>query len=198
MLRRVEKEILEEEDATGERDGIVEGEVKPGWRAKMKKTGDSFSLLVDVGGNRRALIIACMLQGFQQLCGFVSISLLPVNIPLHHPASVSISAGFCFPTEVQDLFAPILTSYQNSLMYFSATIFLPCRLPLSNPNVSLYCCNKLHNDSRCILLHRPRRSPSYLTPLYPNHGRRTRTMLRCIQIPSSPAGESFQCGPIDV
>lgn len=75
VLRRVEKEILEEEDAADERQELVGAvaEEKTGWRAKIKKMGDSFSLLIDVGGNRRALVIACMLQGFQQLCGFVSL-----------------------------------------------------------------------------------------------------------------------------
>lgn len=47
------------------------------------KGGFSQSLveLLTVPGNRRALIIACMLQGLQQLCGFVSFDLChPVHI----------------------------------------------------------------------------------------------------------------------
>lgn len=70
VLRRVEKEILEEEDAAGER--AIPESGKTGWKAKFARISDNFAQLVDVGGNRRALIIACMLQGFQQLCGFVS------------------------------------------------------------------------------------------------------------------------------
>lgn len=66
VLRRVEREILEEEDVVVERD-----EGKHGWSARMDKVQDSFGQLVGVGGNKRALIIACMLQGAQQLCGFV-------------------------------------------------------------------------------------------------------------------------------
>jgi SP family myo-inositol transporter-like MFS transporter 13 len=65
VLRKVEREILEEEDSARERMG------KAGWSAKWDKVQDNFSQLVGAGGNRRALIIACMLQGAQQLCGFV-------------------------------------------------------------------------------------------------------------------------------
>lgn len=77
VLRRVEKEILEEEDEAGDRN--VPETAKRDWRAKMARVNDNFTQLVAVGGNRRALIIACILQGFQQLCGFVRIplSLLP-------------------------------------------------------------------------------------------------------------------------
>jgi SP family myo-inositol transporter-like MFS transporter 13 len=78
VLRRVEKEILEEEDAAGLRE-VPQGD-KVGWAAKVSRISDGFAQLVDVGGNRRALIIACMLQGFQQLCGFVSDA--PVNFSL--------------------------------------------------------------------------------------------------------------------
>jgi SP family myo-inositol transporter-like MFS transporter 13 len=72
VLRRVEKEIEEEEDAAGLRG--TPDMAKSGWRAKMERVQDNFSQLVVIGGNRRALIIACMLQGFQQLCGFVSLT----------------------------------------------------------------------------------------------------------------------------
>lgn len=71
VLRRVEKEIEEEEDAAGLRG--THDMAKSGWRAKMDRIQDNFSQLVAIGGNRRALIIACMLQAFQQLCGFVSL-----------------------------------------------------------------------------------------------------------------------------
>jgi SP family myo-inositol transporter-like MFS transporter 13 len=70
VLRKVEKEIMEEEDAAGDRN--VPQAAKTGWAAKLARVNDNFTQLVSVGGNRRALIIACMLQGFQQLCGFVS------------------------------------------------------------------------------------------------------------------------------
>lgn len=70
VLRRVEREITEEEDAMGEREVVRAG--KHGWRAKMDRVHHDFLQLVTVGGHRRALVIACMLQGAQQLCGFVS------------------------------------------------------------------------------------------------------------------------------
>jgi SP family myo-inositol transporter-like MFS transporter 13 len=71
VLRRVEKEILEEHDAAGERSGPHAA--KQGWKGRLARVNDTLTQLLAVGsGNRRALIIACMLQGFQQLCGFVS------------------------------------------------------------------------------------------------------------------------------
>lgn len=76
VLRRVERETLEEEDA-----GVLRGtpgDAKVGWKARFERIQDSFAQLVIVGGNRRALIVTCMLQGFQQLCGFVSL-----RIPIH-------------------------------------------------------------------------------------------------------------------
>jgi SP family myo-inositol transporter-like MFS transporter 13 len=69
VLRRVEKEIRDEEEAADDRN--VPQAAKAGWKAKFSRVNDNFTQLINVGGNRRALIIACMLQGFQQLCGFV-------------------------------------------------------------------------------------------------------------------------------
>lgn len=70
VLRRVEKEILEEEDVVA---AVSEpGPVKHEWSAKIGRVQENFAQLVGIGGNRRALFIACMLQGAQQLCGFVS------------------------------------------------------------------------------------------------------------------------------
>jgi len=82
VLRRVEKEVLEEEDAV-----VGEGEMrhkKRGWGAWLDKVQERYAQLVSIGGNRRALAIACMLQGAQQLCGFVSckpcMHILPARI----------------------------------------------------------------------------------------------------------------------
>lgn len=70
VLRRIENEILEEEEAAGDR---ANSEVpKHGFGGRLVKINDGLLQLIAVGGNRRALTIACMLQGFQQLCGFVS------------------------------------------------------------------------------------------------------------------------------
>jgi len=69
VLRKVEREVLEEEEAlAGRRDP---GAAKSGLRARFDGVQDQFMELVAVGAHRRALVIACMLQGFQQLCGFV-------------------------------------------------------------------------------------------------------------------------------
>ncbi|KAF2677265.1 general substrate transporter [Lentithecium fluviatile CBS 122367] len=52
ILRRVEKDVMEEEDLAGERIG------KTRWSAEWDRIQDNFTQLVKVGGNRRALIIA--------------------------------------------------------------------------------------------------------------------------------------------
>lgn len=72
VLKRVEREILEEEEILS-LSGGGNTVVKSGWKAKFASVTETYFQLVSVGGNRRALIIACMLQGLQQLCGFVSL-----------------------------------------------------------------------------------------------------------------------------
>lgn len=70
-----------------ERDLLVQGvlsSVQDEIRAESKNGSDgtfndSAKALFGVPGNRRALIIACMLQGLQQLCGFVSSGILRRN-----------------------------------------------------------------------------------------------------------------------
>jgi SP family myo-inositol transporter-like MFS transporter 13 len=119
VLRRVEREIYEEDMAAGER--AVPEAGKLGWRAKTARINDSFTQLVAVGGNRRALIIACMLQGFQQLCGFVSLCYaLPCLTISLHLRGASVPYGNKNSINVSAHANP---SHQNSLMYFSATIF---------------------------------------------------------------------------
>lgn len=62
-----------------EREGLVQGvltSIEDELRAESKAGSDgtfhdAAKALIGVPGNRRALIIACMLQGLQQLCGFV-------------------------------------------------------------------------------------------------------------------------------
>ncbi|KAI4919797.1 hypothetical protein J4E90_001934 [Alternaria incomplexa] len=88
VLRRVEKEIEEEEDAAGLRG--TPDMAKIGWRAKKERIQDSLSQLIVIGGNRRALVIACMLQGFQQLCGFNSL--------MYFSATIFRLVGFESPT----------------------------------------------------------------------------------------------------
>lgn len=70
VMKAIEREVREEQESR--RDRIR--------RSTTKNTGfisDSWSELFGVAGNVRALSIACLLQGLQQLCGFVSIMMPP-------------------------------------------------------------------------------------------------------------------------
>ncbi len=64
ILKDIEIEVREEEDSAGlsHGDGKASGSWRVGWHE-----------LLFVPKNRRALTIACLLQGLQQLCGFVGI-----------------------------------------------------------------------------------------------------------------------------
>lgn len=64
VIKRIEAEAREEEETRRLREVHEEGPWK--WMG-------SWHELMSVGKNRRALAIACLLQGLQQLCGFVSI-----------------------------------------------------------------------------------------------------------------------------
>lgn len=105
VLRRVEREILEEEDALGEREGTKEG-----WSAQLDKVHGTFVQLVTVGGNRRALTIACMLQGVQQLCGFNSL--------MYFSATIFSLVGFKSPTLASLSIA--ITNFLLTLVAFHA------------------------------------------------------------------------------
>lgn len=63
VLHDIEAEVREEDEAQKARRRRSKGESS--WN-------DVWNELLSVRRNRRALIIACMLQGLQQLCGFVS------------------------------------------------------------------------------------------------------------------------------
>jgi len=71
IMIRVEKEIEEEEAAMSKTVHHSSGSTS-GFKEHIIRMRDNFSELVTVPGHRRALIISCMLQGAQQLCGFVS------------------------------------------------------------------------------------------------------------------------------
>lgn len=66
VLRGIETEVREEEEAVK---GRRRGQKKS--RECFPSSKDTWNELFRVGGNRRALTIACLLQGLQQLCGFV-------------------------------------------------------------------------------------------------------------------------------
>lgn len=66
VLERVQAEIAEESK--------IRSYDEEGDTIRKRGVRDHFGELIKEPGNRRALIIACMLQGFQQLCGFVCFS----------------------------------------------------------------------------------------------------------------------------
>ena len=69
VMRAMEQEIVEEAAVqrpsyqSSSKDSVSRGWIQSRWRTLAE--------LVRNGGNRRALTIACLLQGLQQLCGFV-------------------------------------------------------------------------------------------------------------------------------
>lgn len=103
LLRRVEREVLEEEEAANAR--RHPDTPKGGLRGKIAVLTDGLNELVGVGAHRRALIIACMLQGYQQLCGFNSL--------MYFSASIFLLVGFRSPT---------LTSLSIALTNFAFTL----------------------------------------------------------------------------
>jgi SP family myo-inositol transporter-like MFS transporter 13 len=104
VMRNVEREILEEEGT----DTTPVSKSKGIWSAKIAHMSSTFSQLVSVGANRRALIIACMLQGFQQLCGFNSL--------MYFSATIFRLVGFHSPTLASMSIA--LTNFAFTLVAF--------------------------------------------------------------------------------
>ncbi|KFY68285.1 hypothetical protein V496_01205 [Pseudogymnoascus sp. VKM F-4515 (FW-2607)] len=83
VMKAIEREVREEEEAKRER----------ARRSTTKDDGwfsDSWSELFGVAGNVRALTIACLLQGLQQLCGFNSL--------MYFSATLFSLLGFATPT----------------------------------------------------------------------------------------------------
>ena len=68
VLHAIKTEIVEEEATNSDVSTSVEGNKLHIWLTRAR---NRLAELFDVGGNRRALTIACLLQGLQQLCGFV-------------------------------------------------------------------------------------------------------------------------------
>jgi MFS transporter, SP family, solute carrier family 2 (myo-inositol transporter), member 13 len=100
VAKNIEREVREEEEA---KRGRMRGKALRDDASCLASLNDSWLELFQVPGNRRALAIACLLQGLQQLCGFVSIPILLTIFILQDPYSCLLM--------------------QNSLMYFSATLF---------------------------------------------------------------------------
>jgi SP family myo-inositol transporter-like MFS transporter 13 len=69
VLKGIESEVREEEEA---KRGRARSQPQKGNDSWFSDSKDLWFELFRVPGNRRALTIACLLQGLQQLCGFVS------------------------------------------------------------------------------------------------------------------------------
>ncbi|KAL8694759.1 MAG: hypothetical protein Q9218_000685 [Villophora microphyllina] len=103
VLRSIQKEVMDEEALSK----IVNPAI-PGNDSLPSLTHFQHRMteLLFVGGNRRALVIACMLQGLQQLCGFQ-------NSIMYFSATIFSLLGFT---------SPILTSLSVALTNFACTL----------------------------------------------------------------------------
>lgn len=99
VLHGIEREVMQEEKEVHKRRVNQDVTGQDSWWTRILGDSRTWKAVIGVGGNRRALTIACMLQGLQQLCGFVSLHI-----------------RFIFQFSLTLLL-------ENSLMYFSATIF---------------------------------------------------------------------------
>jgi SP family myo-inositol transporter-like MFS transporter 13 len=68
VLKGIEREVREEDEA---KRGRMKAQNQKGLATWVTDSKDLWRELIGVPGNRRALAIACLLQGLQQLCGFV-------------------------------------------------------------------------------------------------------------------------------
>ncbi|KAL8831787.1 MAG: hypothetical protein Q9170_005144 [Blastenia crenularia] len=102
VLRDIRREIIEQEASSKLINPITPGDDP--WPS-LTQVQHRMTELLFVGGNRRALIIACMLQGLQQLCGFNSI--------MYFSATIFSLLGFT---------SPILTSLWVAVTNFICTL----------------------------------------------------------------------------
>ncbi|KAH8599309.1 MFS sugar transporter-like protein [Bisporella sp. PMI_857] len=87
VLKGIEAEVREEEEAKRGRARNQKKKVGETW---FSNALDTWNELLRIGGNRRALTIACLLQGLQQLCGFNSL--------MYFSATIFMFLGFSDPT----------------------------------------------------------------------------------------------------
>lgn len=78
VMRGIEGEVREEEEGKRARMKARKQKGAVSWVSDSK---DIWKELFRVPGNRRALTIACLLQGLQQLCGFNSLMYFSVRYP---------------------------------------------------------------------------------------------------------------------
>jgi len=87
VLKGIEREVREEEEA---KRGRIRGQRRKESQGWFESGKDNWAELFRIGGNRRALTIACLLQGLQQLCGFNSL--------MYFSATIFTILGFSSPT----------------------------------------------------------------------------------------------------
>jgi len=87
VLKGIESEVREEEEA---KRGRMKTQKQKGVASWVTDSKDIWAELFRVSGNRRALTIACLLQGLQQLCGFNSL--------MYFSATIFTILGFSSPT----------------------------------------------------------------------------------------------------
>ncbi|TVY19520.1 Myo-inositol transporter 1 [Lachnellula arida] len=87
VLKGIESEVREEEEAKRAR---MKAQKHKGVTSWVTDSKDIWAELFRVPGNRRALTIACLLQGLQQLCGFNSL--------MYFSATIFTMLGFSSPT----------------------------------------------------------------------------------------------------
>ena len=93
LMRALDREITKEEEATSQRQSFLSPtKAQETWFDSMQAR---FSGLFHEQSNRRALSIACLLQGLQQLCGFNSLLYFSATIfsllSFRHPTLPSLS-----------------------------------------------------------------------------------------------------------
>lgn len=85
VLRGIEEEVLQEEEIRRTSGSRHVPDDASWWSTLFAGSGTFFEIFA-VGGHRRALTIACLLQGLQQLCGFVSLLPTPLFLAAAHQA----------------------------------------------------------------------------------------------------------------
>ncbi|KAI4089675.1 MAG: hypothetical protein LQ344_005246 [Seirophora lacunosa] len=102
VLKEIRREIVEEQATSKLVNPVTPG--NDGWPS-LTQFQNRMTELLFVGGNRRALTIACMVQALQQLCGFNSI--------MYFSATIFSLLGFA---------SPILTSLWVAVTNFVCTL----------------------------------------------------------------------------
>lgn len=160
VLKGIEREVREEDEAKRLR-GMARKKNNGSEDSWLGDAKDSWEELIGVGGNKRALTIACLLQGLQQLCGFVSVS-----------SVVDISPTNVRPTELPNVL-------QRHDLHHPG-VFLP------NPHIPLRCPHKLRPNLRRSHAHRSYWPSSHPPHLNPHNDPRTTPLLHRVPLHVTP------------